>query len=85
MGEQETPFEVRVTATRFLGMFRPYNENTTLKVSLVAFISGIKCAEAEGTGTLNILHADPTGIGYGWPTAMGDLSMIEHFFDSKKK
>jgi hypothetical protein len=81
VGEQETPFEGTVSGTQFLGMFRATSGGTKMKVSLSIFRNGVKCADAQGTGELNILHADPTGVGYGWPSTIGDISMIEDVFD----
>ena len=82
LGEQETPFEAKVSGTQFLGMFKSVSGNTQLKVSLSVFRNGVKCADAQGTGTLNILHADPSGVGYGWPSTIGNISIVQDFLDS---
>ena len=83
VGEQETPFETKLSGSYFLGMFKDISGKMNIKVSLVVrFTNGEKSCEAEGSGDLNILHADPAGVGYGWPTTLGDISNLQHSFDT---
>ncbi|MBI1803163.1 MAG: hypothetical protein HY033_12070 [Ignavibacteriae bacterium] len=89
IGEQETPFETKLSGSNFLGMFKDVSGKNSIKVSLVVmYPNGSKSCSAESQGNLNILHADPTGIGTGWPTTSGDLASLKQSFhrhDSKEK
>ncbi len=89
IGEQKTPFETKLSGTYFLGMFRDISGKNNIKVSLVVmFSNGVKSCEAQGHGDLNILHADPSGVGYGWPMTSGNLLSLEgpfNTYDSKEK
>ena len=83
MYEQETPFEKKLAGTRFFGMFSDISGKNNIRVSLVKFIDGFKSDEVVGNGPLNILYADPKGIGYGWPSTFGNWSDFVHQIDSR--
>src|SRR5271169_218707 len=72
--DQETPFELRLSCNHFLGLFQDASHNGKIKVFLTEFSNGIKIADANGSSQLNILHADPSGVGYGWPMTFSDYS-----------
>ncbi|TAK64062.1 MAG: hypothetical protein EPO24_03510 [Bacteroidetes bacterium] len=73
--EGETPYEVKLTTTNFLGIFQDNSLNSKINVSLTKFVNGIKSHNSvEGTGSLNILYAGNSGVGYGFPTTFSDFS-----------
>ena len=89
LGEQETPFETKLSGTNFLGMFKAISDKGHIEVSLVVmFPDGSTSCEAKCKGSLSILTADPRGVRTGWPTTASDLSTLEELGntqDSKQK
>jgi hypothetical protein len=89
IGEQETPFDKKLTGSNFLGMFKDISNKNTIKVSIVViYPNGSMSCSAESKGNLNILRADHKGIATGWPSTSADLSSLElpfHTQDRKEK
>ena len=82
---QKTPFEMTVSGTNFVGLFQAKTENVMLKVTLKSLANGKMTSHAEGTGFLNLLHADPQGIGYGMPDGTVKLSSIQDILDLQRE
>jgi hypothetical protein len=75
--EGETPFQVEVSGTYFLGMFQTISADERVEVTLTKYEDGTLLGHAKGTSRLNFLHGGPEGIGYGLPHGLLGLSDLQ--------